>query len=301
VYFIVGSQYDGAATAGKVSLSGLVSTTLNADSVYMMTVGTAGGLVQVDGAPVQVATGLRNPFGLTLDANGDLVIGDNGIDGAHAVDELSADALHAIPASQIGQQVFDFGFPGSYTLFGNGAYVNGDPGATPPLAVFTPMPDENGALQKSEGLSALAYVAPGAMPFVGTEGGEFISFHGVFDAGGAANYDNAVLYYDFASGGITPIVDAGNPAIGHIDGLLVEGSSLYMEEFSATGEVNGLSGLGGGDIYDFNLSYAAPEPGTFWLALACLALLAGGATASSRPTGWFARRRHPCRRCPRRA
>jgi hypothetical protein len=128
-------------------------------------------------------------------------------------------------------------------------------------------------LQSSEGLSALAYVAPGAMPFVGAEGGEFISFHGVFDAGGAANYDDAVLYYDFASGEVIPIVDAGNPAIGHIDGLLVEGSALYMEEFTQTGEVNGLSGLGGGDIYEFNLSYAAPEPGTFWLALGCLGLL----------------------------
>jgi hypothetical protein len=227
----------------------------------MMTVGTVGGSVQVTGPPVQVATGLRNPFGLTLDASGDLVVGDNGIDGAHVVDELSADALHVIPASQIGKQVYDFGFPGSYTSFATGAYVDGDPSATPPLVAFTPVPDANGVLQKSEGLSALAYAAPGSLPFVGSEGGEFVSFHGVFDAGGAANYDNALLYYDFASGNITPIVDAGNPAIGHIDGLIVEGNSLFLEEFSATGEVNGLSGLGGGAVYQFD--FAAPEPATF--------------------------------------
>jgi hypothetical protein len=274
VYFIVGSQYDNAATTATVSTSGLVSATLNADSVYMMTVSTAGGSVQVTGAPTQVVSGVRNPWGLSLDASGDLVVGDNGIDGAHVVDELGADTLHVVPAGQIGSQVFDFGFPNTYTVFSDGSYVNGDPNAVPPLVAFTPVADANGALQKSEGLSAMAYAAPGSLPFVGSEGGEFIGFHGVFDAGGAANYDNALLYYDFASGQYEPILDAGNSAVGHIDGLLVDGHALLLEEFSSTGEVNGLSGLGGGAIYDFDFSSDyAPEPSTWWLSIACVALL----------------------------
>jgi len=35
--------------------------------------------------------------------------------------------------------------------------------------------------------------------------------------------------------------------------------------------VNGLSGLGGGAVYQFD--FAAPEPATFWPALGCLGLM----------------------------
>jgi hypothetical protein len=201
------------------------------------------------------------------------------------VDELSADTLHLIPKDQIGKQVYDFGFPGSYTSFATGAWINGDPNAVQPLVASTPVLNGSGAAQKSEGLSAMAFAATGSLPFVGPEGGEFVSFHGVFDAGGAANYDNSLLYYDFASGRVIPILNAGTLGVGHIDGVLVDGHSLLLEEFSVTGEVNGLSGLNGGRIYDFNFSAdypPAPEPNTFWLSLAGLALLFRKKTRTTR-------------------
>ena len=275
IYFIVGSQADDAATTATVTTSGLVTSTLKGDSVYSMVVDPTGGQVQIVSAPVQIATGLRNPFGLSFDSLGDLIIGDNGIDGAHPVNELGADTLDLIPADLIGTQLFDFGFPNSYVNFATGQYVSGDPGATPPLAAFLPVEDSMGNLQSSEGLSDMAYAAPGSLPFVGPEGGEIIGFHGVFDAGGSANYDNALEYYDFASGLYYPILDAGTPGVGHIDSVAIDGHVLYLGEMTSTGLVNGLAGLGGGDIYEFDFSSAyVPEPSTWMLgALGSAALL----------------------------
>ncbi len=93
IYFAMGSQADQAVTTATVSTSGLTSSTLKGDSVYSMVVNPSGGQVQLVSGPVQIATGLRNPFGLSLDSLGDLVIGDNGIDGPHVVNQLSADTL----------------------------------------------------------------------------------------------------------------------------------------------------------------------------------------------------------------
>jgi hypothetical protein len=282
VYFLVGSQADQATTTSTVTTSGLVTSTLNGDSVYRMVVDPTGGQVQVVSAPVQVATGLRNPFGLSLDSLGDLVIGDNGIDGPHVVNQTGADTLDLIPAALIGTQVFDFGFPHSYVDFATGLYVSGDPNATAPLTAFRPVPDSNGVLQSSEGLAGMAYAAPGSLPFVGPDGGEIVVFHGVFDAGGSANYDNAVEYYDFASGLYYPILDAGAPGVGHIDSVAINGHVLYLGEMTSTGLVNGLAGLGGGDIYAFDFSAAStPEPSTWVMGGLGLALL-----WRARKVGW---------------
>lgn len=274
IYFIVGSQVDQAVTTATVSTNGLSSSTLKGDSVYSMVVNPSGGQVQLVSGPVQVATGLRNAFGLSLDSLGDLVIGDNGIDGAHPVNELGADTLDIIPAAMIGTQLFDFGFPNSYVNFATGQYVSGDPGATAPLTAFLPVADSMGNLQSSEGLSDMAYAAPGSLPFVGPDGGEIIGFHGVFDGGGSANYDNALEYYDFASGKYYPILDAGTAGVGHLDSVAIDGHTLYLGEMSSIGTVNDLSGLGQGAIYEFDFSAAyAPEPST-WI-LAGIALLLG--------------------------
>ena len=214
--------------------------------------------------PYLSPTGLRNAFGISLDSLGDLVIGDNGIDGAHTVNQLGADTLDLIPAAQIGTKVFDFGFPDSYVSFATGQYISGDPKATAPMVAFRSVEDSMGDLQSAEGLSDMAYAAPGSLPFVGVDGGEVIGFHGVFDAGGANNYDNALLYYDFASGNYFPILDAGAAGVGHIDSVAIDGHVLYLGEMSSTGLVNGLAGLGGGDIYAFDFSgAAAPEPSTW--------------------------------------
>lgn len=273
IYFIVGSQVDAAVTTSTVTTSGLSTSTLKGDSVYSMVIDPSGGSVNLVSGPVQIATGLRNPFGLSLDGLGDLLIGDNGIDGAHPVNELGADTLDLIPAALIGTQLFDFGYPNSYVEFATGNYVSGDPGATVPLAAFRPVADAMGNLQSSEGLNQFAYAAPGSLPFVGAQGGLIVTFHGVFDAGGSANYDNAVEYFDFASGLYTPIVDAGLAGVGHLDSVAVDGHVLYLGEMSANGLVNDLRGLQGGAIYAFDYSSVyAPEPSTWVLGLVGVAV-----------------------------
>ena len=268
VFFIVGSEADTAKTTVPVTTSGLFTSTLNADSLYMGTIKNTGGVLQAVGAPAQVATGLRNAYGLSFDAAGDLIIGDNGQDGAHIGHELGADTLHAIPAAQIGQSIYDFGFPNSYVDFGTGSYIDGDPGATPPLAAFVPVADANGVLQYSEGLSAMGFV-----PFMGAQGGEFIGFHGEKNGTGAANDDNALLYYDFASGRYFPVVDAGTPGVGHLNTVLISGNTLYIADMATAGVVDGVGGADTGAIYAFTL--ATPEPSSIALACAgffCIAL-----------------------------
>jgi glucose/arabinose dehydrogenase len=277
VYFIVGSEFDQAKTTVQVTTGGLFTATLNADSLYMVTVRSNGSSLQTTGPPLQVATGLRNAFGLTLDSAGNLIIGDNGQDGAHAVNEAGADTLYLIPAANIGTTLYDFGFPNSYVDFATGQYINGDPGATPPLAALLPVADSNGVLQYSEGLSAMAFVAPHEFAFAGALGGEIVSFHGVKDASGAANFDNALLYYDFASGKYTPIVDGGTAGVGHINSVLVSGNSLILADFASNGLVDQAGGNNTGAIYQFAL--ATPEPSAASLAVLGLAawLVAAGA------------------------
>jgi hypothetical protein len=290
VYFIVGSEADQTATTVPVTTSGLFSATLNADSVYMVTLQSNGSSLQVSGAPQQVATGLRNPYGLTLDSAGDLIIGDNGQDGAHPVNELGADTLNVIPAANIGNTVYDFGFPNSYVNFATGQYINGDPGATPPLTAFLPVADTNGVLQYSEGLSGMAYVPPDTFSFVGALGGEIVTFHGVKDASGAANYDDAVEYYNFATGVYTPIVDSGAAGTGHIDSVLISGDSIILADFASDGLVDQAGGDNTGAIYEFTIG--TPEPAAGFLAAAGLAAML------SMAGGRRARRRHSSVSCP---
>jgi hypothetical protein len=99
-----------------------------------------------------------------------------------------------------------------------------------------------------------------------------VSFHGIFDAGGTANNQNAVVYYDFATGKLIPILDGATPGVGHIDGLAIIGDDLFLEDMSQNGEINGLNGLGQGAIYEFDLNQvqATPEPGTWLLVLSGL-------------------------------
>jgi hypothetical protein len=274
IYFIVGSELDDSATIPAVSVSGmgLSNVSLNADSIYMMTVqSTSGNSVVITSGPQQVATGLRNPFALNLDSAGDLVIADNGIDGGHAVHELGADTIDEIPVNAIGQQIYDFGFPDSYTDYGTGQRVNGDPNAVPPVVSIIPSLDSGGIPQNCEGASASVFLAAGSLAFVGIEGGEVVSCDGNSGAAGITNTDNSVVYYDFASGQLIPILNGGNPEVGHIDGLASIGSDLFLLDSAASGSLDDLTGAGQGAIYEFDLASSAPEPGTWALGFAGIA------------------------------
>lgn len=271
IFFIVGSEFDQANTTDRVTTSGLVSSTLNAGSVYSMTVQPGANSVSVVTAPVQIVTGVRNPYGLSLDNNGDLVVGDNGQDGAHNPNEIGADTLNLVPLSGVGTNVLDFGFPNSYTDFNTGVRINGDLNATGPLVAFVPTDDPNGILQYSEGLAGMAYAPPGSMPFVGAEGGEFIGFHGVKDSAGADNNHDAFLYYDFASGQYYPILDGGTSGVGHLDSVFVSGNTLFVADYATAGLVDSAGDYPSGALYEFTFT-SAPEPATWAPAAAAIGL-----------------------------
>jgi hypothetical protein len=275
--FGIGAEADVTATPpSQVSISGLgLSTTpVNGDSVYELTIQASGSSAQAVSGPLQIVAGVRNAYGLQFDSSGDLIVGDNGQDGAHMPYEIGADTLNIVPASEIGITVPDFGFPNSYTDFLTGQRINGDPNATGPLAAFTPTDDSNGVLQYSEGISAMACVGPDQMWFVGSEGGCFIGFHGTKNASGSGNPDDAFLYYDFASGLYTPIIDGGTNGVGHLDSIAVSGSTLFIGDMSTEGDVDGPDGGDSGAIYEFDFQApAAPEPATWGMVLGSLVLV----------------------------
>jgi hypothetical protein len=124
-------------------------------------------------------------------------------------------------------------------------------------------------------LSAMACVGPNQMSFVGGQGGCFVTFHGTKNGTGAGNSDDALLYYDFASGVYTPILDGGTNGVGHIDTIIVSGTELILGEFAAAGWVDYNYGPTG-SIDEFDLgsqsSSCTPEPGAWGLTM--IALLA---------------------------
>ncbi len=152
----------------------------------------------------------------------------------------------------------DFGFPTCFTSFNTGQQVGC---STPPLTAFTPVDDANGVTQYSEGLSAMACVQAGQMWFVGSGGGCFLGFHGTKNGTGAGNPDNALLYYDFASGVYTPILDDGTDNVGHWDTLAVSGDTLIVGDMGVNGWVDYNYG-NSGYLAEFTLdaSTQTPEP-----------------------------------------
>lgn len=259
VLFNIGSQGNNTASAPQVNVSGLVSAALNPDSVYRLTISDNGTSV-TPASLVQIASGLRNAFGLGFHPSGDVYIAENGIDGlVDANIPLSADELNRIPAAQVGTTMVNFGFPNHYIDYATGAVVGS--GGTLPLAAFLPI---NGI--RSEGPAGLAF-APTGFP-AGLNDGIFIGFHGRGFAGGV-NPENAVVYYDFVAARYFHfLLPGGN---GPIDSLASSGNALFLADLTTT---NSFNGAGTGAIYMVTDANAAiPEPASIWLSAAGLAAL----------------------------
>ncbi len=82
----VGAQFDNVATpvGSTATLTGtgfssIPTTNLHGDSIYMITINENGAQPAVTGVQ-QVATGIRNVFGMTFDSAGNLWFSDNGMD-----------------------------------------------------------------------------------------------------------------------------------------------------------------------------------------------------------------------------
>lgn len=278
LFFNVGSHANAVASPlQSVEATGLLTATLNPDSIYKVSVQNTGSGAPVLSGHQQIASGLRNAAGLAVHpSTGDLYFQDNGIDGlVNSNEPLSADELNRIPAANIGGPVEDFGFASTYIEYRTGAKIGS--GGQDPLVAFQPTGPDPFTGPESEGAAQIAF-APANFP-EGLNQGIFIGFHGKFSAVGAANEENAVLYYDSVAGTYFHIIESGQASIGHLDGLLGTEDSLFLADMSGTRSLFGSSP--NGTIYQLQ---AIPEPGAFTLALglASVALLGGRRSRAGR-------------------
>ncbi|MCP5525442.1 MAG: hypothetical protein H7A47_01375 [Verrucomicrobiales bacterium] len=266
VFFNVGARYNSLATVDTISATGLLNASgLAADSVYKFTLTPGGaGVAAVD--LIQIASGLRNAFGLAFEpSTGDLWLTDNGFDGLLDPSEpVSADELNRIAAADIGTALPDFGFPDSYIEYRTGNQV-GDPAAAPLLAI-QPIPAPDG--KESEGAADLAF-SPMGFP-AGLNDGLFIAFHGRTGTTGVDNEENGVLFFDPDTGEYFEFLRGQQSGLGYPDSLLATDDALFVADLASAG---GLSGAPSGRIWKIT---AIPEPaGTVPLTgLVLLGLLA---------------------------
>lgn len=264
-------------SSGTVAASGLVSGTLQTDSVYMFT------LSSNNGQPVasnlrEVADGLRNAASLAIDPKtGDLLIADNGIDGnGNGAYAWSADTLDRVPAAEIGTTVLDFGYPYHYTLAaqspgGPGPRVDLGPtsGVTLPVLAFQPLPDANipNLGSRAQGASGFT-IAPSQFPD-GLNSGVFVGFHGDFTTGGLTNTKNPVVFANPTTGQYFDVVSNDQPNIGHVDGAAATADALFLSDMSSTGDIFTANGPGQGAVYEVKAlvrdvtSQVAVHPGGF--------------------------------------
>jgi hypothetical protein len=192
-------------------------------------------------------------------ANGDLLLHDNGIDTPSNQDvSLSSDELNRIAAADLGVVIPDFGFPNTYVSAATGQTISGGvpvcdgicatPGVTPPQLVFRPI-----GAERSEGAVELALAPPG-FP-ADFSGGVFSAFFGKF-AGGEANDENPVVFSHPGTGTYFHFIP--NQLLGHPNGLMASGNSLFLSDLDYGGNLGGTTK---GTIYQItNLGSPPPPP-----------------------------------------
>jgi glucose/arabinose dehydrogenase len=244
--FNVGSKLDDVHTTDQVSLSGLISGQLNAESLYVVTLDLSGPVPSASNLRL-LASGIRNSFGLAFQpGTGDLYFGDNAIDGFP--EPPQADELNRILAADFAGSPQNFGFPDCYPDYNTGAIVGA--GCSAPLVAFTPL---GGA--RSQGVAQIAF-APPDFP-AGFNNGVFLGFAGQVLAGGTVY--NPVVYFDFGSGEFMHFVAEGT--LNRPIGLLAAADSLFISDF------------GSGTVYQVSAN-GVPEPSTAVLLLVGMLMLA---------------------------
>ncbi len=233
-------------TMGNTQIAG-ASGTLQGESIYKLTL-TDNVTSVVAANLTRVANGLRNAAGFAFHpVTSDFYFEDNGIDGltSQTVNEpTSADELNWIPAAQVGNGTVQyFGFPSNYTAYRTGTVVGG--GGVQPLVAFQPLPNpSNGS--ESEGPNDITFAPPGFPP--GLNNGIFVGFHGKYGLGGLANEENPLVYVDLTNNSYFQFIGNNEPNIGHLDGLLSTGDSLFAADLASTG-FGSANGTNTGVIY----------------------------------------------------
>ena len=244
LFFQLGSQhnYDPTTANGSISstnISGAIGAILG-DSIHRLTIIDRGTNVTASNL-THIARGLRNAAGFAFHPKtGDFYFQDNGIDGLSDPNEpMSADELNVIRAQDLGTAPVEyFGFPTNFIEYRTGRSVGGL--GIQPLVAFQPLPSPTG--NESEGPNDIVFAPPGFPP--GLNNGIFVGFHGKFGGGGLQNEENPLVYVDLAGTNYFHFIEGHQVNVGHLDGLLATGDSLFVADLCTNGSLNSGSGLG---------------------------------------------------------
>ena len=266
VYFNIGSDNNRATAAGvdQATASDALVATFDRDTIYRVSVDNSGATPVLSNS-TKIASGLRNAAGIAVHpSTGDLWFQDNGEDGS-GNDPLGADELNRIAVADLGGAVEDFGFDEDYiNYFTETRDTSRNPGrnAIQPEVALTRW-DDGGTLRHNQGASQIAF-SPSTFPEA-LDNGVFVGFHGRFVSGGTANDENPLLFYDFDTGQFFHFIKGQTAGIGHLDGLLRTGDSLFVADISAGGHFLSNPAPTDGVIYQIQSNAVIPEPASWAL------------------------------------
>ena len=255
--FNVGSQWDHEASTQPVQLSGLISGTLDGDSLYAVTLNLSGGQPSASNLR-KIASGIRNVIGMGFQpGTGDFYFADNAINGTgpDADEPPQAEELNRILAADFDSgAVPNFGYPNCYIGYRTGLAIDtGGTGCVQPFYALQPIANGTVLGSESEGAAQISF-APANFP-AAFSNGIFIGFSGKGTTG-ADNEENAVGFYDFNTSTYLHFVENSQDGVAMPIGLLATNDSLFIADY------------GTGTIYQ--VTAAAPEPGTWAAGLAGL-------------------------------
>jgi hypothetical protein len=251
VVFNIGSEYDHQTSTDTVQLSGLISATLQGDSLYAVTVDLSGSQPVASNLR-KVASGIRNVIGMGFQpSTGDFYFADNAIDGTGpgGDEPPQAEEINRIAAADFGSGTPpDFGYPNCYIEYRTGNQIGS--GCVQPLFAIQPLPNGTVLGSESEGVTQFDF-APAGFPD-GFNNGLFLGFFGKWGVTGAANEENAVGYYDFGTRTLVHFSENSQNGVYQPIGIRATQNALFISDY------------GSGKVYEVT-SAAVPEPASAWL------------------------------------